>query len=137
MWFCFMATVLVRPIRASLMQSDPYPMQNRFVFRFLQNIDDQVLRGEFFCLPSWHYTACGWHYFFTRVVTLQFLTFTVNVCYLIINMLSFFCICGLDSSLKVSHKLCFSYKYNLTFSCFCKYLLFKIENMEVVYLFRV
>ena len=47
-------------------------------------------------------------------------------------MLSFFCTCGLDSSLEVSDKLLyFSYKYNLTFSCFCKYLLFKIENMEM------
>ena len=51
-------------------------------------------------------------------------------------MLSFFCTCGLDSSLEVSDNLlCFSYKYNFTFSCFCKYILFKIENMEVRFIF--
>ena len=77
------------------------------------------------------------YYFYTRVVTLQLLTFTNNVCCLIINTLSFFCTCGLDSSLEVSDKLLyFSYKYNLTFSCFCKYLLFKIENMEVFIFFE-
>ena len=53
------------------------------------------------------------------------------------KMLSFFCICSLNSSLEVSDTLLyFSYKYNLTFSCFCKYLLLKIENIEVFIFFE-
>ena len=52
-------------------------------------------------------------------------------------MLSFLYTCGLDPSLEVSDKLLhFIHKYNLTFSCFCKYLLLKIENMEVFIFFK-
>ena len=57
--------------------------------------------------------------------------------FLLINVLSFFCTCGLNSNLEVRDKLLyFSYKYNLTFSCFCKYLLFKIEHIEVFIFFE-
>ena len=75
----------------------------------------------------------------TRVVTLQLLTFTVLLCCLTINMLGlfFFCTCSLDSSLEVSDNFfVFSYKYNLTFPCFCKYLLLKTEIMEVFIIFE-
>ena len=74
---------------------------------------------------------------YTRVMTLQLLKFTVNVCCLIINISSFIYTCCLDSSLEVSEKfLYFSYKYNLTFSGFCKYQIFKIENREVFIFFE-
>ena len=76
---------------------------NRFVFRFVQNKDDQVLGSDFF------YCLMVTYYFYTKVVTLQLLTFTVNVWCLIINMLRcFFCNFRLDSSLEVSGKLLYS-----------------------------
>ena len=73
----------------------------RFVFRFVQNIGDQVLSKEFLFVILTLNCMQVTYYFYTRVVTLQLLTFTVNVCCLITNMLSFFCTCGLDSSLDV------------------------------------
>ena len=71
------------------------------------------------------------YYFYTRVVTLLLLTFTVNVCCIIINMLSFFCTCDLDSSLEVSDKLLhFRYEYNLTFSCFLSTYYLKLKILS-------
>ena len=112
------------------------------MFRFVQNIDDQVLSSEFYFFAVLRLYCLQVTCFYTGVVKLQLLTFTVNVCCFIINTLRFFLICffytcGLDSRLEVSGKfLYFSYKYDLTFTCFCKYLLFKIENMEVFIFFE-
>ena len=115
-------------------------MQNRFMFRFVQNINDKVLSSEFYLFTILTLYCFQVAYFYTRVVALQLLTFTVNVCCLIIGMLRCFLICFFytcDSILEVSDKfLYFSYKYNLTFPCFCKYLLFKTENMGVFIFFK-
>ena len=91
--------LVVRPIRALLMQSAPQSNLEQIpVFRFAQNISNQVLIVNIFYLSSWHsfLQVAGTYYFdCIAVVTLQLLKFTVHDWFLIIYMLRwFFLSCG-------------------------------------------
>ena len=126
--------LVVRPIRALLMQSGPQSNLEQIpVFRFAQNISNQVLIVNIFYLSSWHsflQVEGTYHFDWIAVVILQLLKFTVNDWFLIIYMLRwFFLSCGWTQVWSLQVSCCIIWHFHA-------YLLFRFANMEVFNFFE-